>query len=78
MSTRAVVVARGGTCAILRATYRCALPINRVVEAWDQWRQVWQPEIRLCHLHAIEYLTGEPVMVPSIAQQELITTQLGA
>jgi hypothetical protein len=52
------------------------MEINRVVESWDGRRCVWQPEIRLCHLHAIEYLTGEPVYLPSVAQQKIDMLEL--
>lgn len=68
-ATRAVVVKRGNVCAIRRDSYRCCLDITRVVETWDPARQVWSPEIRLCHLHALEYLTGKPVFMPTFAQQ---------
>lgn len=69
-------------CAIWRpnsgSPYRCVLNITRVVESWDPIRGIWSPELRLCHLHAIEYVTGQPVMVPTIAQQHLDMLLLGA
>ena len=86
MAVRAVVIprVRGGTggfprvCGIPRLTYRCVLDITRLVEAWDPRLETWQPEIRLCHLHAIEYVTGKPVHLPSIAQQQIDLRDLGA
>lgn len=67
------VIPPEGMCGIRRESYRCALSINRVV-----FSRKGKPQIRLCHLHALEYLTGKPVMVPSIAQQEIDMVDLGA
>ncbi len=57
---------------------RCVLDITRVVESWNVRLGIWTPEIRLCHLHAIEYLTGKPVYLPSFAQQQIDLRDLGA
>lgn len=86
MTVRAIVIPRirkypgdhPATCAILRDNYRCVLDITRVVESWDERRKIWVPEIRLCHLHALEYVTGKPVYLPSFAQQQLDMVDLGA
>ncbi len=86
MTTRAIVIPRvrkspgdwPRTCAVLRDGYRCVLDITRVVESWNVRLGIWTPEIRLCHLHAIEYLTGKPVYLPSFAQQQIDLRDLGA
>lgn len=78
MTTRIVKVPRAGVCAILSETYRCCLNITCVVEAWSTARGTWSPEIRLCHLHALEYVSGKPAMMPTFGQQELIMLELGA
>jgi len=79
MTVRAVAIPRSRSCcAVQRDTYRCVLDITRVVESWDPVRKIWTPEIRLCHLHAIEYVTGEKVFLPTFAQQEIAMRELGA
>lgn len=79
MTVRAVQVPRIRTaCGVQREHYRCCLDITRVVESWDAVRCLWLPEIRLCHLHAIEYVTGNPVFLPTFAQQEIALRELGA
>ncbi len=79
MTVRAVTIPRIEiACGVQRDRYRCCLDITRVVESWSATRGVWEPEIRLCHLHAIEYVTGEPVFLPTFAQQELMIRELGA
>ena len=85
MPVRAIVIPRPRadsgyprTCFFRTGSGRCVLDITRVVESWDARLGIWQPEIRLCHLHAIEYVTGKPVYLPSFAQQQLDMTGLGA
>ncbi len=77
MTVRAVTIPRIKiACGVQRERYRCCLDITRVVESWDPQAKIWRPEIRLCHLHAIEYVTGEPVFLPTFAQQELSMREL--
>lgn len=85
MPIRSIVIprprARSGyprTCFFRVSGGRCVLDITRVVESWNDRLGIWQPEIRLCHLHALEYMTGKPVYLPSFAQQQLDMTGLGA
>ncbi len=78
MPVRAIQVKRGNSCAFRSGDYRCALDITRVVEAWDLKRGLWVPELRVCHLHAIEYLTGQKVFMPTFAQQQVVMPDLGA
>lgn len=82
MSRRALVIKRRpdrlNVCALRRGDGRCSLSITRVVEAWNERLQAWQPELRLCHLHALEYVTGKPVYLPTFAEQQIIMRDLGA
>jgi hypothetical protein len=86
MTVRAVVIPRARSslhgfpkhCLFRIDGGRCVLDITRVVEAWDPRRWLWVPEIRLCHLHALEYVTGKPVYLPSFAQQQVDMMDLGA
>lgn len=68
-----IKITRGGVCGIRRENYRCCLDITRCVIS-----RKGKPQLKLCHLHALEYVTGKPVMVPTIAQQQIITLELGA
>lgn len=75
---RTRVVPRGNSCAFRSGDYRCALDITRVIESWHLTRGVWMPQLRVCHLHAIECLTGEKVFMPTFAQQRVTMLELGA
>lgn len=65
-------------CGIQRDGYRCILDITREVLSWDPNRRIYRPQIRLCHLHAIEYITGSPVYEPTFADKEKAMRELGA
>lgn len=82
MTVRAVIIPRARDrvriCGFQRPEYRCCMEANRLIESWHPSLGKWLPELFLCHLHAITYLTGEHVTVPTIAQQERILRDLGA
>ena len=58
--------------------YQCVLDITREVATWNDERQIWLPQIRLCYLHAIEYVTGKPVMSLTYAERQADMRLLGA
>lgn len=79
MTVRAVQMPRIRTaCGVRCEQGSCVLDLTRVVESWDPVAKIWRSEIRLCHLHAIEYVTGKPVYLPTFAQKQLIMLELGA
>lgn len=78
---RTIVVPRGRpprACGKRMEGGSCVIDITRVVEAWDPVQKRWQPEIRLCHLHAMEYVTGYPVYMPTHEDKERDMRKLGA
>lgn len=53
------------------------MPINRQLSSLDAAGQ-WRPEMRLCHLHAMEALTGAKVYSETFEDRERQMLELSA
>lgn len=79
MTGRIEVIPRGNACCFrFREEAACVIDINRLVSTWDAERKLWIPQMRLCHLHAEEAVTGRPVMKETHADRERIMLELSA
>ncbi len=58
--------------------YRCMHDITREIATWSAHCKRWLPQVRLCHWHAIEYVTGKPVLEPSYEEKQADMRALGA
>lgn len=54
------------------------MPINRIVYGWSYRRHKWVPQMRVCHLHAIEACTGKPVPAPTFESKQRDMSELSA
>lgn len=54
----------------------CVLPVNRVLSTWHSRSGTWRPQLRLCHIHAMEMCSGEKVMMPDAAERERVMLAL--
>lgn len=66
------------TCGMARSFGRCVLTANALVSSWDPRAETWQPEVRCCHLHASEAVTGETVMAETFEDRERVMRELAA
>jgi hypothetical protein len=60
------------------AEKRCVLTVNRLYSTWHKPSLTWRPQLKLCHLHAQEAMTGKPVMAETFEERERVMRLLGA
>lgn len=65
-------------CGMSRSFGTCVMTQNALVYSWDQKNERWAAEVRCCHLHAIEAVTGEPVMMETFEDRERVMRALAA
>jgi hypothetical protein len=53
-----------------RSDARCVLRVNREISTRKTRREPWRPQLRLCHIHALQMLTGKVVMMPDALERE--------
>lgn len=56
----------------------CVLTVNRLYSTWCARTRLWRPQLRLCHLHAHQALTGEPILAGTHADREREMLELAA
>lgn len=51
---------------------RCVHTVNRLYSTWHKPTLSWRPQLKLCHLHAEEAMTGNPVMAETFESRERV------
>ncbi len=51
---------------------RCVHSVNRLYSTWHKPSRAWRPQLRLCHLHAEQAMTGFPVMAETFEDRERV------
>lgn len=72
------LVDSSSTCGMARSFGSCVLVANALVSSWDALASSWKPEVRCCHLCAIEAVTGETVMAETFEDRERVMRELAA
>lgn len=50
----------------------CVHTVNRLYSTWHKPTRAWRPQLKLCHLHAEQAMTGKPVMAETFEDRERV------